>query len=163
MLMYEIENTDIFLTISDSVLKHFNRHKQVNVRDKEAGGQLFANICDNEAIIVQATGPRFSDRRTRTSYVPNRVVEQREITKMFKKGLHYIGDWHTHPTAMPVPSTTDRSSIQSCFKTSSHELNAFVLIIVGTADFPRGLSVTLQSKNNQIEVLRYKETLQSCI
>lgn len=146
----------MYLVLSDDVLKHFERYKQLNRTDKESGGQLFARLSGSEAIIVKATGPRFLDKRTRTSYTPNRRAEQREIKRMFGEGLHYIGDWHTHPTAIPFPSSTDKSSVQSCFVASSHELTAFVLIIVGTDRFPRGLSVSLQSKSGEI-TLKNKE------
>ena len=51
---------------------------------------------------------------------------------MFKEGLHFIGEWHTHPQVDPIPSQVDLYSMRDSFLKSKHELEAFVLIIVGT-------------------------------
>ena len=48
-------------------------------------------------------------------------------------GLHYVGDWHTHPELKPTPASLDISSMKDCFIKSIHELNYFVLTIVGTS------------------------------
>jgi hypothetical protein len=60
---------------------------------------------------VEATGPRRTDRRTRTSSVPDRRAEQREIDDRFRRGLHFLGDWHTHPKNIPHPSGPDVASL----------------------------------------------------
>lgn len=92
-------------------------------------------------MVERATGPRRSDRRTTWSFIPNRLAEHREIRTLFKDGLHYIGDWHTHPEAHPHPSATDRRSVTDMFQESQHQLAGFVLVIVGTAEDTSGLFV----------------------
>src|SRR3546814_8042190 len=77
------------------------------------------------------------DRRTRTSYIPDRRAEQAEIFDRHARGLHYVGDWHTHPERYPQPSSPDAQSIAECVAKSTHQLNGFVLIIVGQAEPPR--------------------------
>lgn len=110
-------------------------------RQREAGGQLFANFVGNQIIIVEATGPRSTDRRTRTSYIPIRKVEQEEILSRYQRGFHYVGDWHTHPEEIPRPSVIDEESIAECVGNSVHSLYCFVLIIVGRVEPPAGLHV----------------------
>ena len=118
------------LTISPGVLKHFEKHQQKQPAALEAGGQLFARLSSEEVVIEKATGPRPSDFRARALYVPDRVTEQPEINHWHKKGLHYVGDWHTHREAMPRPSNSDRESIRESFIRSTHILRGFVLIVV---------------------------------
>jgi len=60
-------------------------------------------------------------------YLPDRRAEQEEIELMHTSDFHYVGDWHTHPDAYPVPSRVDVESIGECVRASSHDLNAFLM------------------------------------
>jgi integrative and conjugative element protein (TIGR02256 family) len=102
---------------------------------------------------VEATGPRHSDKRGRYSYVPDRQAEQKEIVERHKRGLHFVGDWHTHPEASPKPSPADIASITHSFKKSVHSLNAFVLVIVGLDEGAKGIHVSLHDGSSVIELL----------
>jgi integrative and conjugative element protein (TIGR02256 family) len=61
--------------------------------------------------------------------------------RLFEQGLHYVGDWHTHPEPIPHPSATDTAEILDIFRCSKHELAAMLLVIVGQSTFPKGLFV----------------------
>jgi hypothetical protein len=69
---------------------------------------------------------------------------------MHKRDLHYVGDWHTHPELAPSPSGRDLRSIEECARKSTHGLNGFLLIVVGLAPFPEGLSVSLHNANEHV-------------
>ncbi len=69
---------------------------------------------------------------------------------MHERNLHYLGDWHTHPEPVPVPSKRDLKSINECARKSTHGLSGFILIVVGTAPSPQGLHVSLHSGNEQL-------------
>lgn len=129
------------LSLSDHALGHFRRHRQGSPSAKESGGQLFARLGSDVIEIQRATGPRWSDRSTRYSFFPNRRAERREIRRLYRKGLHFVGDWHTHPEFQPKPSQRDKDSIREEFELSQHELPFLVLIIVGTSPVPEGLFV----------------------
>ena len=132
------------LVLEDGVIRHFAHHQQETPNCREAGGQLFARFDrGNAARIVRATGPRWSDRRGRFYFCPNRWAERREILRLFRDGEHFVGDWHTHPEDHPTPSGTDITSIQDMFRRSRHSLGAFVMVIVGIGRLPNGLFVAL--------------------
>lgn len=131
--------TGIAVKVEPQVLSHLAAHRQTSCLRKESGGQLFARIRPQEWTIVTATGPRKSDWRSRFGYHPNRKAENEEIERMFDDGLHFVGDWHTHPQKVPRPSGTDRNSIGDIVTKSVHELPGFLLFIVGTAPFPKGI------------------------
>ena len=141
------------LVFDKSAVKSMLRYRQTNRNALEAGGQLFARFDSGRIMIMEATGPRRGDIRTRTSFVPNRASEQREIEAKYRRGLHYIGDWHTHPEPAPRPSYRDCESIKDCFGKSRHRLNAFVLAVVGTSDPPEGLHVSLHDGGEPIILL----------
>lgn len=141
MIEFEIGSSGQSLAFRADVLRHFEKHRQVRWYHREAGGQLFARIGTDVIEVSEATGPRLSDLRGRTRYVPDRNAEQSEIEARFQLGLHYVGDWHTHPTRHPVPSHVDLTSIQECVVRSTHDLNGFIHVIVGTAAVPDGICV----------------------
>jgi integrative and conjugative element protein (TIGR02256 family) len=149
-LEFEIGQSMQRLKISRGVLKHFRTHQQTRPDSLEAGGQLFAKLSSETVTIEQATGPRRSDFRARTLYVPDRAAEQLEIDFWHRKRLHYVGDWHTHPEVKPDPSGYDIASIRESFVRSRHNLQGFLLIIVGTAGFPLGLYVSLNNGQDKL-------------
>ena len=128
--------------LTDSVITHFDRYRQRSPRSREAGGQLFARIGRDLVFVEKATGPRRSDRRSRWSFRPKRYAEQGEIRRFFDIGLHFVGDWHTHPEPHPRPSPLDIESSCEMFRRSKHELDAFFMVIVGTASDTPGLFVS---------------------
>ena len=143
MIAYPIGTSGQALIFSVEVVGWFTRHQQLRCWQREAGGQLFARFRESGIHIVEATGPGATDRRRRTSYEPDRVAEQLEIDERFRNGLHFVGDWHTHPEDLPRPSPIDLASTAEGFRRSRHGLNAFVMAIVGRAILPGGLYVSL--------------------
>lgn len=142
MIVFPIATSGQRLIFSATVLRHFEKHRQLRWWQREAGGQLFARLALPDILVEDATGPRKSDSRTRCSYRPNRRAEQREIRCRHTRGLHFIGDWHTHPEAVPAPSQQDIESMQEVVMKSVHAFNGFILVIVGTGPMPGALSVS---------------------
>jgi integrative and conjugative element protein (TIGR02256 family) len=129
----------ISVGIETQVLATFDAHRQRRFYQREAGGQLFARVRNDEWEIVSATGPRSRDRRGRFSFWPHRASEQEEIFEYHALGFDYVGDWHTHPEDKPNPSSDDLTSISEVVRRSTHHLPGFLLMIVGRSPFPQGL------------------------
>lgn len=143
-LTYPIGDSGHLLVLHDAVLRTFWSYRQGWLLGRENGGQLFAGYEDAETVnIREATPPRRSDVRGRHSFVPDRRAELREIGERHGQGLHFVGDWHTHPQGRPFPSATDILNAQSAYLSSTHHLNALVMIVVGRSSFPDGLYVGL--------------------
>jgi integrative and conjugative element protein (TIGR02256 family) len=149
-LTFLVGNSAQILIIKPAVLSHFRKHQQKRRFHSEAGGQLFARFSSAQVAVEVATGPRKSDFRTRTLYIPDPIREQQEIDDWHKKGLHYVGDWHSHPEPRPRPSRNDSESIRDSFRKSKHHLNGFLLIIVGTDSFPAGLYISLSDGTSEL-------------
>jgi integrative and conjugative element protein (TIGR02256 family) len=135
--------------VRGAVLLQVSHHRQTSCWKREAGGQLFARIHGDEWSVEQATGPRESDFRSRFGFRPNRHAEQQEIEERFSAGLHYVGDWHTHPESSPKPSSTDLSSMRDMVSASRHELRGFLMMIVGTRLGPSGIWLSIHRTNGE--------------
>lgn len=153
VIEYPIGASGQVIVLADAVLAQFHAHRQTRLLQRESGGQLFARFEVSQILVVEATGPRAADRRTTSSFLPNRRAEQREIDERHHAGVHYIGDWHTHREDVPKPSATDVRSIQECFARSKHDLVGFVLVIVGRCNPPTGLHVSVHGKDGGVELV----------
>ena len=159
VIVYPIGTSGQQIVLTDPVLEHLLHHRQRRWYHKEAGGQLFAKIGGSRIYVVEATGPRRTDRRSRTGYHPDRGAEQAEIAERHPKGLHFVGDWHTHPDTVPRPSGRDLASIAECFSKSGHNLNGFLMLIVGTADPPGGFHASLHDGKDHYVLTGSAESL----
>jgi integrative and conjugative element protein (TIGR02256 family) len=157
MIVFSIGASGQRLIFSSAVLDHLAKYRQLRCWQRESGGQLFARLALPDIIVEEATGPRRSDWRTRTTYLPNRRAEQREIANSHAQGLHFVGDWHTHPEPIPVPSSQDTESMRDLVSRSKHALNGFVLTIVGNEAFPAGLSVWVFGGADGINLLPHTQ------
>jgi integrative and conjugative element protein (TIGR02256 family) len=144
--------------IADPVLKHLAHYQQLRKGQTEAGGQLFGTVTGATISILEATGPRRTDYRSKYSYIPDRKAEQREIDARFTVGLHFLGDWHTHPEPLPTPSGTDLRNMQECVKRSKRAVSGFLLLIVGTAPMPRGFHASLHDGNDVLFLKAHNPT-----
>ena len=145
MIVYHITGSDQELTLADAVLRLMAAHRQLGRSKPESGGQLFGRVHNQHVEVLDATGPRRRDARTRFSFRPDRAAERREIQRMHRQGLSYLGDWHTHPEQLPQPSLMDLRSIAETACQSRYTLGPLILIVVGLAPPPAGLYVCLHS------------------
>lgn len=150
MIAYPIGTSGQTLILTQPVLGQFSRYRQRRWWQREAGGQLFALFDGTDILVVEATPPRRSDVRSRFGFRPDRRREQADILERHARGLHFIGDWHTHPEAAPRPSTVDAESMCDLVTRSNHQLNGFIMVIVGTSDAPGGLYVGLFLRASRI-------------
>ncbi len=118
------------LVFMPPALEAFLNFRQIK-NEPEAGGILFAQFDFPTIRIAAVTTPHKSDQRWKTLFIPNRILQRRTIKNHFKKGYHFIGEWHTHPEQNPTPSRLDLKSMREAFLKSNHELNYFIMAIVG--------------------------------
>ncbi|WP_395698496.1 Mov34/MPN/PAD-1 family protein [Methylocella sp.] len=152
MIAYPIGTSGQTLILTQPVLGRFSKYRQRRWWQREAGGQLFARFEGDHIVVAEATPPGHHDIRSRFGFRPDRRREQTEILERHACGLHFIGDWHTHPEAAPHPSAMDTERMHDLLTRSKHQLNGFVMVIVGTGDAPEGLYVALFSRASSIRL-----------
>ena len=148
------------IVISRSVLDTFSEYRQSEYKT-EAGGLLFAKFELPLICVEEASPPHATDGRWRTFFIPDRLRQRRLIFNRFKeKDLHFIGEWHSHPVAHPSPSSVDLESVNDSFLRSNHELNYFLMVIVGNNTHKLDLWV---SAHNATQNLRLHESPQQYV
>jgi integrative and conjugative element protein (TIGR02256 family) len=140
------------IILTDEALSSMFKYRQLCPTAKEGGGQLFAKFIGTDIIIVEATTPKILDKRTRCGFKPNRMLQQIEIWDRHRKGLHFVGDWHTHPEKVPRPSGRDIIDMAECYQLSTHVLRAFIMIIIGTQRGPQGVYAALINQQGAIDL-----------
>lgn len=136
-----LAETSQTLSIARLALQHVSRHRQSTPWATEAGGQLFGTINATQICVIEAAGPYAGDERSRYRYRSNPAAAQRAIENQHKKGLLYLGEWHTHAEDYPSASRLDEDAMRRLIASSQLNSNALMMMIVGRARSTAGLAV----------------------
>lgn len=101
---------------------------------RETGGILvgFYTESQNCAVVTEVSGAPSDSKSGRTFFVRGTAGLQRWLDKLWhKEPRHYLGDWHFHPDAEPVPSPTDETQIKAIANAEAWKCPEPVLLIVG--------------------------------
>jgi integrative and conjugative element protein (TIGR02256 family) len=87
---------------------------QTNEGDPEAGGTLIGRYISgkDDVVVDEITAPLPSDEQTRQTFHRTQTPHQQKIERAWMDSGHtqtYLGEWHTHPEAIPEPSKLDQS------------------------------------------------------
>ncbi|MCC5788389.1 MAG: Mov34/MPN/PAD-1 family protein [Opitutales bacterium] len=148
----KIPETKQSLVFANKALRTFCDARQIAPKDKETGGILFAKISHGAVQIVEATKAEKSASKSRNMFMPSLKQKRIAVKKAFKEGLHFVGEWHTHPECSPKPSSLDLHSMEDSFKRSKHELSRFIMVIVGNCEEFLSLSITLHSNQDVLKL-----------
>ena len=126
-----IPQSDQFLRIVPSVLRHIRRHRQASFAAREAGGQLFGRLTPELVLVSHVSGPYARDERGRYTFRSNPQAAQMAIERFARRGLLYLGEWHTHAEDVPRPSADDDQALRQIFARSQRNSSALLLVILG--------------------------------
>lgn len=129
------------LRIAQPVLRHVFRHRQLIPWSSEAGGQLFGTIDAEKICVVEVAGPYTGDERSRYRYRSNPDAAQRAIDERSRRGLLYLGEWHTHAEDHPNASGLDDDAMLRLITSSNLNSNGLLMMIVGRASGLAGLAI----------------------
>lgn len=136
-----LDETRQTLWITPAALQHMNRHLQSTPRATEAGGQLFGSINTEQVCVAEVSGPYASDERSRYRYRSDQAAAQYAIEDRHKRGLLYLGEWHTHAEDTPNASSRDRDAMRRLISSSQLNSDALLMMIVGCGGGVAGLGV----------------------
>jgi len=141
LIIGHLTETPQVLSIARLALQHVSRHRQSTPWSAEAGGQLFGTINAAKVCVIEASGPYAGDERSRYRYRSNPAAAQCAIEDRHKRGLLYLGEWHTHAEDHPSASGLDDDAMRRLISSSQLNSNALLMMIVGRARSAAGLAV----------------------
>lgn len=147
---WTLADGSLLLNFSDGVGGVFERNVQVGDLP-ESGGVLLGTVHEGGLLVTVATTPTRLDRQLRYLFerLPfgHRAVAKRQWRQ--SAGItRYIGEWHTHPQDIPVPSGIDLDEWRKLAKKRADK-RPLLAVIVGR----QGLHVELTHGNGHRELL----------
>lgn len=122
----------VLLNFGDDVLHRFDSFVQTGGRS-EAGGILLGTVHAKGILITKATKPTRADCSMRymfqRSEIGHRVVARRTFEASGGR-VRYLGEWHTHPQDIPIPSILDISEWRKLAKKRADK-RPLLSVIVG--------------------------------
>lgn len=155
MFKYKIPESDQYIIFTEKVMSKIKKFKQKD-NLPENGGILFARFNLPEISIEYISLPTKYDIKEKYKFCPNKKQQQKIIKQMEKKDLHYVGEWHTHPQKIPLPSELDLDSMKDRFNKSIHELNYFIMFILGNSTNDKDNWISIHNGKTYIELKNEK-------
>lgn len=147
---WTLADGSLLLNFSQEVRDVFQRHIQVGDLP-ESGGVLLGTVHERGLLVTVATTPTRLDRQL--SYLFERFpFGHRAVAKRLWRHsagtIRYIGEWHTHPQDIPIPSGIDVDEWRKLAKERTDK-RPLLAVIVGR----HSLHVELAHGNGQRELL----------
>ena len=115
----------------DYWMKHLTR-----AGPREIGGVLFGEQLDEGYFrIVEATRQRFG-RGTYNLFLRRGAQARKKILALHRRyggrpeRFNYLGEWHSHPNALAIPSTRDEMTMSQLLEDQAGAVNFLVLVVV---------------------------------
>lgn len=121
--------------LSESAAAAIYREASQSRDGNETGGILLGHLRDGIAEIRTAGGPGPVAVRKPTFFLRDLDHARRLAGEAFARdGSVWIGEWHTHPSAAPVPSTRDLHTYSRLLADPDLGFEAMVAIILTATD-----------------------------
>lgn len=123
------------VVLSPETLKVFWKHRQRLFWQTEAGGVLLGKRRGKHLEVLLASEPMRNDRRAQFMFEREAEGHLAFAKAAWRAGggaVDYVGEWHTHPQRIPVPSSIDRSEWRKLVYDRPVD-SSLVTVVVGTA------------------------------
>lgn len=123
--------------IDKYALQKIKRYLQIKKDSPEAGGVLLGRyiIDSNDIVVDDVTVPMANDMRHRCFFLRRKRLHLKIAIKRWlesKGTCNYLGEWHTHPEAIPIPSYVDIKEWGRLLKSAIFDNDCLYFIIAGT-------------------------------
>jgi integrative and conjugative element protein (TIGR02256 family) len=139
------------------VLAWTRRSERVRGKRVETGGLLFGEVDELLKIvwIDEASGPPPDSVASAEGFVcgTDGVADMHaEKIKRTRGSVSFVGMWHTHPGALPIPSTTDLRAMKELLSDDATFLGRrFLMMIVGGTSKAPILSTTVFQRSDYVK------------
>ena len=127
----------------------------ISAGQMETGGVLIGRYSDDNrlAVVVEATDPPSGSSATAVSFERSATGLAESLTEYWNKGLHYVGEWHYHPTGRPQPSMRDRKQMIQISDDPAYDCPVPILVVVGEARSEKAIQVWVTYEGQPVRLL----------
>lgn len=135
MKKIKLNETKLSVLIDSNIYSELLSKRQTKKNDKERGGVLLGKLYPslNEIVVTHVIESESSN-----SYKYGISLDvgflKNEIDRIWKESkgqITYLGDWHTHPEAIPKPSIQDYKTFVINYYKSKRSQNLLFYLIIG--------------------------------
>lgn len=141
-----------FVIFEPQVLAVFWKYRQRYFCQPEGGGILLGRRRGRHLEVLAATEPSPHDKRFTYFFAREAVGHAEAAVQAWIRGgnqVDYLGEWHTHPQAIPTPSSIDRAEWRKLLQQRS-DMTTLLTVVVGTKE----LHVELSGRRVGCDVLK---------
>ncbi|MFI8375523.1 Mov34/MPN/PAD-1 family protein [Pseudomonas helleri] len=140
-LRYQIPGASWCLEFPESVVLQLAAYAQWGSRSLEGVGQLYTRDLTASSVTVDCVTKVAPAWAKYTAVRLDMKAVKQERAAMFKKGLHCIGFWHSHPESRPHVSPTDLIMAEEQARAGKSDYQGLVFMIIGNVPPPNGFGV----------------------
>lgn len=133
--MIEVRIKERLILWTDEVVSTLDAYRQRRRRDREAGGILLGEVSAEAVLVNRLSVPSEHDRRSRFGFLRSRAPAQAVVNhEHLDSGgrITYLGEWHTHPATVAIPSRQDEQMIRSQWTDNEIPAGLILMVILGT-------------------------------
>jgi integrative and conjugative element protein (TIGR02256 family) len=133
---YFVRTRDGSLKLGSDALATMLGHAQLAPDAAEAGGVLMGRhiIGTRDVVVDRVTTPMRGDRRSRMAFTRRKRRHQQVLDEEWERSggtRVYLGEWHTHPEPIPMPSGVDMDDWRRRLQEDIVEARSVFFLIVG--------------------------------
>ncbi|WP_457327480.1 Mov34/MPN/PAD-1 family protein [Pseudomonas sp. PvR086] len=140
-LRYQIPGASWSLEFPESVVLQLAAYAQQGNKSLEGVGQLYTRDLTASSVRVEYVTKIAPTWAKYTAVRLDMKAVKKERAAMFKKGLHCIGFWHSHPEPRPHVSPTDLVMAEEQARAGKTDYQGLVFMIIGNIPPPSGFGV----------------------
>jgi integrative and conjugative element protein (TIGR02256 family) len=158
--LWRFPDLECTVLIPDDVLAAM-RMVAASACPQETGGTLVGHYSEDRrrALVTRALEAETGACRKRTRfYRPSDDVD-RQLARVYDESAgttHYLGEWHTHPGAVPTPSSTDLSTLKGLARSRCVATDTPFMVILGGDFGAPNISCTLAEDSGRILIGLYE-------
>lgn len=149
------QDENFFVDISreclDCILKNVKK-----AGNYETGGILTGNYSDDlkTAFIKLLTGPPVDSKKGSTWFNRGTQGLKKLIDKLWSKNTYYLGEWHFHPNASPIPSGQDKRQMKEIAVSKQYNCPEPIMLIIGGNHLDYKFAVFVFTRRSEIYELK---------
>jgi integrative and conjugative element protein (TIGR02256 family) len=123
------------VVFAPQVLAVFWKYRQRFFWQPESGGILLGRRRGRHLEVLMATEPSSHDKRSPFFFVREAKGHAEVAEQAWIRGEHqvdYLGEWHTHPQTIPIPSGIDR--VEWCKLVQQRPEKTLLTVVAGTKE-----------------------------